>query len=268
MFKRKKAFLTIIIPLWTIGLLTCVNDSDDRYGTAELTFDKVKVALYIDDAVWPDCVVNTEYMLHRTGLPYAVIHNDTLFKGELPSFSVLVMPGGRPDLLERSLGREGLSRIRNYVARGGGYIGICGGAFLAARDNIWRGWADEPRKVETYTGRLGIFPGRADGPLGEFAPTYQDFSCELRIINQEHPVTRSLPPTFRYLYDHGPMFITDNDPNAVTLATTVPGGNTLIIITTYEKGRLFLTGGHPEATHNLTCTTLMKNALLWCSRHR
>lgn len=231
-----------------------------------MTFDSIQIALYLDNAVWPNCKVFTENKLKAIGLPYHIINQDTILKGDLDQYSVLFMPGGRPDLYERNLGQAGLKTIQNYVSRGGGYIGICGGAYLAARTNVWRGWAGEPRTVHRYQGRMGIFKGIADGPIEDFAPTYQDFNCGVNIIKPDHPVTNGLPETFSYLYDHGPALITADDPEAIEIGKSVKGDHILIMVTQYHHGRVFLTSGHPEVINSQVCRDLIKNAILWCSK--
>ena len=45
---------------------------------------------------------------------------------------VLVLPGGSSARQSAALGTEGRAAVRAFVASGGGYVGICAGAFLAA----------------------------------------------------------------------------------------------------------------------------------------
>ncbi|MBN2274571.1 MAG: hypothetical protein JXK95_09585 [Bacteroidales bacterium] len=256
------ALITCII----IGLTNCDDDSENQYDTSLITFDSIKIALYIDDAVWPNCKLYTETKLKEIGLPYTVINKDTILKGNLIFYSVIIIPGGKPDLYEQNLEQEGLNIINNYVSRGGGYIGICGGTYLAAQTNIWRGWAGEPRTFFSYTGMLNIFKGTADGPIEDYAPTYKDYNCGVKIINKEHPVTNDLPDTIYYLYDHGPMLIKEDDPNAIDLGKSLKGDKVLILTTQYKNGRIFLTSGHPEVMSSKACEELIENAIVWCSK--
>lgn len=48
-------------------------------------------------------------------------------------FDVLIVPGGSTAADLRSLGKEGRERIRHFVHSGGGYCGICAGAFLGLK---------------------------------------------------------------------------------------------------------------------------------------
>lgn len=51
--------------------------------------------------------------------------------GVLGSVDVLVVPGGRGSEYEAALGYEGALAVQQFVRGGGGYVGVCGGAFLA-----------------------------------------------------------------------------------------------------------------------------------------
>ena len=55
-------------------------------------------------------------------------------KGGLDSqgFHVLVVPGGFAPNFAEALGELGSKRIREFVTGGGGFIGICAGAFLGS----------------------------------------------------------------------------------------------------------------------------------------
>lgn len=57
--------------------------------------------------------------------------------GILKDFDVLVVPGGSGRLKAEDLGDNGRIMIRDFVHNGGGYVGICGGAFLATSGYEW-----------------------------------------------------------------------------------------------------------------------------------
>lgn len=229
-------------------------------------FDSVNVGLYIDDPVWPDLKTSTRNIVQRLGFSYTILNNDSILYGELTKYSVLILPGGKGGSYYDNLGSEGLSRIRNYVGRGGGYIGICGTGFIAARISIWRGWAGEPRIYQRSEPPLQIFQGTADGPVESFAPTYREMNCQIKIVDHQHPVSQNLPDTMVYLYDHGPMFNTEGDNSAVILGKTIKGNHAFIITTKYINGRVFLSSGHPEVTNDKNCRKLFENAVKWCSK--
>ncbi|MEK6258992.1 MAG: BPL-N domain-containing protein [Planctomycetota bacterium] len=57
--------------------------------------------------------------------------------GILHDFNVLLVPGGSGRLKAEDLGDGGRTMIREFVNHGGGYVGICGGAFLATSGYDW-----------------------------------------------------------------------------------------------------------------------------------
>ncbi|SMP56214.1 Acyl-coenzyme A:6-aminopenicillanic acid acyl-transferase [Neorhodopirellula lusitana] len=57
--------------------------------------------------------------------------------GALDSFDIVVMPGGSGSAQARRLGEDGCQTIRDFVADGGGYVGICAGAYLASSQYSW-----------------------------------------------------------------------------------------------------------------------------------
>lgn len=266
-------FFRVLI-IFTFGIFSCKTDSSSIYTsqdyleiTKPLFFDSVIVALYISDAGWADCKTHTIIMLDELEINYVEINRDDILQGCLKNYSVLFLPGGRPDFYYNDLGVEGLDLIKNYVQMGGGYIGICGTGYLAAETNIWRGWAGDPRVYQRYhSGLLGIFSGTADGPIEDFAPSYRDLVCEIEIQNNSHPMNSGLPDTVTYVYDHGPMFIIEDDTNDVILGRSVKGDNVIIMCTQYYDGNIFLSSGHPEFDDTKTTWLMISNAVEWCSK--
>ena len=52
-------------------------------------------------------------------------------------FAAIVIPGGSSGQQAKALGEAGRAVIRRFVAAGGGYVGICAGAYLGCK-----GWLD------------------------------------------------------------------------------------------------------------------------------
>ncbi len=61
-------------------------------------------------------------------IPFCIIHNSNLMK--LAQAKVLVVPGGFASEKAKGLGKKGLDIFRDYVGKGGVYLGFCGGAGL------------------------------------------------------------------------------------------------------------------------------------------
>ena len=81
-------------------------------------------------------------------------------QGELKRFDIVVVPGGSSTQQFAKLGLEGRKRIREFVGSGGGFVGICAGAFLgSSSNNIGLGLVNVDFVDGTgrfaHTGRLG-----------------------------------------------------------------------------------------------------------------
>lgn len=57
--------------------------------------------------------------------------------GELAHFDVVIVGGGKAHEQAAELGPSGLQKLREFVHNGGGYVGICAGAFLGSSTFEW-----------------------------------------------------------------------------------------------------------------------------------
>jgi len=74
--------------------------------------------------------------LSNAGLPFDLIRSEDIRKGKLGDYTMLFVPGGWASNKIKTLGREGVREIREFVDSGGNYLGFCGGAGLATIDGI------------------------------------------------------------------------------------------------------------------------------------
>jgi glutamine amidotransferase-like uncharacterized protein len=58
-------------------------------------------------------------------------------EGILNDYDIVIMPGGSGSAQSRRLGDEGRRKIQDFVSSGGGYVGICAGAYLASSQYSW-----------------------------------------------------------------------------------------------------------------------------------
>ena len=57
--------------------------------------------------------------------------------GVLPQFDVVLFPGGSGSKQGHALAESGRTAVRDFVEAGGGYIGVCAGAYLALHNYTW-----------------------------------------------------------------------------------------------------------------------------------
>ena len=239
-------------------------------SSLDYTFDSgestnVKVCVYLDYGVFDVCRANTMTMLNDMHCNYTSINRDSILIGALNHYGVLIMPGGDMWGYRSYLSSTGMDKIREYVNQGGGYIGICGGSYFAADVIVWRGWANQPRDSISING-LDLFPMIADGPIEDYAPSYVDRECPIAIVQKSHPIATNLANVIQPYYDHGPMFLFNDSLDTATLGRTVVGNKRILLAFEYDKGKVFLTGAHPEADDSRVTWVMVKNAIIWCSR--
>ncbi|MGL6187459.1 MAG: BPL-N domain-containing protein [Holosporales bacterium] len=90
-----------------------------------------------------------------------------LLRGEWREHAhLLAMPGGRDLPYVKYLHGQGTEMIRQFVEKGGSYLGICAGAYFAAKEILF----DQGPPHQPITGEraLSFFEGRVQGPL--FSP--------------------------------------------------------------------------------------------------
>ena len=70
--------------------------------------------------------------LLEVGLPAELVSIEDVCSGCLSRFSVLCVPGGFVLNYQSRLGPAGAAAIADFVRSGGGYLGVCAGAYLGS----------------------------------------------------------------------------------------------------------------------------------------
>jgi glutamine amidotransferase-like uncharacterized protein len=189
-------------------------------------------------------------LLEWMGCSVTMVSGDDINNDCLNDFDVLVWPGGHyPAYWE--VGLEGKSKIQDFISRGGGYMGICAGAYYACDYIVWMddpAFPDPPYKVEGDELNLDLLLGVAHGPIFEIVerpdPGYT--MTKININDQTHPITDSLPESMQIFYGGGPYFQLYKDANVTVLGTYDVTGTPAIIAFQYGQGRVFLIAPHAE----------------------
>merc|ERR1719458_2426032 len=108
-------------------------------------------------------------MLEEKGLEVTLVTAKELATTlQEPNCRLLVMPGGRDRPYHASLGEEGALRIRQFVEKGGSYLGLCAGAYFASARVLFQPGTD--MQVDEQR-PLALFPGTAWGAATGSAAT-------------------------------------------------------------------------------------------------
>ena len=111
-----------------------------RLPAAEPESRPIRVAVFQGNGVGPSCGNLLEVLgaaKGATALQVSRLDAESIRKGGLNMFDVLIHPGGSGGKQGNALEKEGREAVREFVRQGGGFIGICAGAYLATDDYEW-----------------------------------------------------------------------------------------------------------------------------------
>jgi glutamine amidotransferase-like uncharacterized protein len=200
---------------------------------------KADIAIYSDNGVWSDSVTAATKMFQWMGYAVKLVDSSYLNDQGLVGFKVFVVPGGDMYQYSSDLSAKAKDEIRSFVRGGGGYIGICGGAYFASERVSWRG-------SELSMTPLGLFAGAAEGPIDSIMP-YPDYTmASIRMANSTLAVTLSGNGSMSMLYYWGPALIPDDDASVEVLGRYSITDQPAIVAFNCGQGRVLLVGAHPE----------------------
>lgn len=171
---------------------------------------------------------DVEVALDELALPHGEVDERDVRSGRLDKCSLLIVPGGQTAQCVAALGAEGFEHIREFVADGGGYVGICAGAYIAAR------------RVEV--------PGRPQGLDIIEIENVRSAGTEVRTIfvtQPDHPIVEGCGGELRIWYQNGPLI--EAGEGVETLAV-YEDGSAAIVCSTYGEGRVVIFSPHPEGS--------------------
>jgi len=166
-------------------------------------------------------VAAIESLLAENGLAYATASSsrlDQMTEVELSSHRLLIMPGGNFVAMGNHLQQATATKIRTAVQNGLGYLGICGGAFIAG---------DSPYNGFNLTGGV----------------RFHFYSDENRGIRKTVvTISRPREPPIEQYWEDGPELSGWGD-----VVAKYPDGTPAIVEGPVGRGWAILVGVHPEA---------------------
>ncbi len=283
-FRRFQPVASIGYSIWLYHIaLDEANRVRQEFGLAELTKDRVedtaesltarladsvaagekrttpvRVALFNDERAGDDPVRRLSDLLEQeTSCTLQLVTPEDIHTGILNRFDVVIFPGGSGIAQAEALGKNGKRAVRAFIRNGGGYVGICAGAFLATAGHDWSlGLVN----ANALTGERGV-PGHG--------------TVDVKLIDTGKRIFGDGPRTLDMLYSGGPILSharRSDLPRYVTLATFrtevwryEPQKGTMadtpaIIAGCFGKGHVILFSPHPETTEGLE--SLVRRAVM------
>jgi glutamine amidotransferase-like uncharacterized protein len=185
---------------------------------------------------------------------------EEILAGGLSEVDVLVHPGGSGSGQGKALGEPGRVAIREFVNNGGGYLGVCAGAYLATNDYTWslglidakvldrRHWA---RGKGTVTLQLSPKASEFFGQSGSEMTIHYAQGPLLARREWDDP---EVPD-----YESLAIFATEIAENGAPRGVMV--GTSAVVRCQYGRGRVFCFSPHPELTDGLS--HLIPLAVTW-----
>lgn len=176
---------------------------------------------------------------------------------DLSTFDIVVFGGGSGSKQSERIGKEGRDAVRKFVEGGGGYLGICAGAYLACKGFDWG---------------IGILDARTVSP--KWVRGHARLELELSDAGRE--VFGDVPGRFFVSYHNGPVIqpLGDDslpDYEVLTWFRTEANGkesphgvmvnSPAVVRARFGKGRVITISPHPEGTAGLE--NFIPHAIVW-----
>lgn len=170
---------------------------------------------------------------------------DDIRSGKLKECHVLIQPGGGGGVQGRALGEEGRRQIREFVKSGGGYVGVCAGAYLATCDYDWSLNILDAKVVDRKHWNRGF--GTVEISLSPHGREFFGIDRErLSIYYHQGPLLAPAENPDVPDFDSLAKFETEIAKNGAP--TGVMPGCTAIASGVFHKGRVLCISPHPELT--------------------
>lgn len=182
-------------------------------------------------------------------------------EGALDEADVLIQPGGSGSKQAEALGEAGREKVRDFVRRGGGYVGVCAGAYLATTDYTWSLGILDAKVIDREHWARGFGPvdvKLSKSGCGFFARPSGSVSIYYHQGPLLAPGGRDDVPDYEPLGTFATEIAKKGAPTGVMIGTTAFAQGE------YGKGRVLCFSPHPEKTDGLD--EFIRTATKWAGR--
>lgn len=149
----------------------------------------IKIGLFEGSGAHRGAVkVASEFLSAHDGVDFRTFNTNDVLNGGIDDLDVVFFPGGSGAQQGNALGESGREKIRQLVAAGMGYIGICAGSYLASQGN------ETKLKLVNFYNKTGSSWKRGN----------KDVLAEADFHGR--------PIKFKIHYENGPLFAPTTEP--------------------------------------------------------
>jgi putative intracellular protease/amidase len=220
----------------------------------------LKIAIFDGDGAPKGGVDSVcERVKSMPGSTITLVKAEQIAAGGLAGYDVVIFSGGSGSTQAKALGDDGRKKVREFVKNGGGYVGICAGAYLACSNFSWG---------------LGILNASTVSSKWMRGSGYMD----VEVTVDGAPIIGPVDGIFKVRYNNGPIIkpgdradlpayrplslfrseVAKND-TPVGIMVNSPAQ----AVSTFGKGRVFISSPHPENTPGLE--HLIPRGILWAA---
>jgi glutamine amidotransferase-like uncharacterized protein len=221
----------------------------------------IRVLLFDDLGASDNAQVNLSRCLSTTDFTFKRVNGNDIRNGALDEADVLIQPGGSASKQATALGKQGRENVRKFVTHGGGYLGVCAGAYLATTDYEWSLGILDAKVIDREHWARGN--GSVDVKLSDAGSTFFDRpTAWVTIYYHQGPL---LAPAGRDdVPDYEPLGTFQTEIAKKGAPTGVMRGTTALTQSTYGQGRVICFSPHPEGTPGLD--EFIRTAVKWAGR--
>jgi hypothetical protein len=154
-----------------------------------------QVAVYSDEGAGKS---ETDLVKALKANPRLDVHRITaehIRRGILKDMDVVIHPGGSGSKQGNQLGSEGRETVRSFVREGGGFIGVCAGAYLASADYEWSLHLLDAKVIDRHHWARGTG------------------TVKVALSEEGRPLLNHALPTADIYYGQGPLLAPANRPD-------------------------------------------------------
>ncbi|MHA1637783.1 MAG: BPL-N domain-containing protein, partial [Candidatus Thorarchaeota archaeon] len=229
---RKKEFHSKrLLSLCLLSILF-LSFSSPTVSQAQIEHDDltgIKVAIYNGTGVMISSRVALTRMFEWMNASVVTVTASQVRNDFLDDYDIFVVPGGSETTCDRDLETTGKQKVKDFVANGGSYFGICGGATFGALYLL------------LFNGVMG--PIREPGEI---------IHMTIMNINQSStgPDLSDCSANCSTMYYASQSFVPLPGTSVYTIATYESNERAGMVACEYENGTVFLSSPHPEYEEN------------------
>jgi|GEM_PF-460546 len=238
--EKKPETIPFVIPPDANGMKTII--------AAPEKLRAIKVGIYLGPGSPQHGVDNvTKVLKPFSQVAVVVLSEHEVGSANLSEYDVLVFPGGSGSGQSKGIGEAGLKNVRDFVSNGGGYVGICGGAYLACSNFSW---GLGILNAGTVSSKWRRGQAMLDLELTQDGPALLgDVKGAFKVRYHNGPILKPAERTDIPAYTAVTLFKTEVAENGTPEGVQV--NSPAHVIAPFGKGRVFISSPHPENTPGL-----------------